>query len=368
MESKGFISKYGFFSTIVVTVIGVGIFSYPHKIAKEVGSDGWFVTIVAGTIAFLFIYILIKVSEMNGFKHFVYILDDNFGKILSKIICLIFVAYNISVMAIAMRIFAEVIKMYLLNRTPTEFILFVMILVGTYLIRGDIGSLIKFNELSFWVMFIPIFCILPFSIVNADFTNILPVFNNPPINYIDGIRHASFSFFGFEIVLLIVPFLKSKNKIAKTALLSILFITVFYLIIIVLCIAVFAKEETSQLLWPTITLIKTVSIPGAFIERWEGIVMAFWVLFYFTTFVNIYYFSSDILNKGFKLKDSKISCIIIIPLIYIVSLIPENISEVFLFSDSIVPYLHVFAVIIVPLVLLIIGKLKKREVKIYEND
>jgi hypothetical protein len=122
----------------------------------------------------------------------------------------------------------------------------------------------------------------------------------------------------------------------------------------------FAKEHTKQLIWPTITLIRSIVIPGAFVERWEGLVMALWVLFYFTTFVNMYYFSGDIIKDVFHLHDIKLSSMIMAPIIYLIAMYPQNIAEVYDMSGKVTPILSVFSFIVLPLVLLLRSGVKGR--------
>lgn len=360
MNNKGFVSKYGLFATIVVSVVGVGIFSYPSSITNEVGTDGWFVTILAGIISFFLLNLIYTVVLKNNYSTFYSMLENNLGKIISKVFAFIFCVYFISTVAFGMRIFAEVTKMYLLEQTPTEFILLVMILTGLYLVRGEVSALVKFNEIAFAAMFIPMIIILVFATRGGKLTNVLPLLQTKPYEYIKSLPTATYAFGGFEIAYLVLPFMKDKDGIRKTFFKSMLFITIFYALVTILCLMFFAKEHTKNLIWPTIALIRAIVIPGAFIERWEGIVMALWVLFYFTTFVNMYYFSGDIIKEAFNFHDIKLSSLILAPIIYIVALYPQNIAEVYDASDKITPILAIFSFIILPLVLLLSKGLKER--------
>lgn len=360
MNNKGFVSKYGLFATIIVTVVGVGVFSYPSRMANEVGTDGWFVTILAGGITFLLLSLIYRVIVKNDYDTFYIMLENNLGKIIGKVFAFILCVYFIFSVALGMRIFAEVIKMYLLEQTPTEFILLVMIFTGLYLVRGEVSALVKFNEIAFFAMFIPIIIVLVFATRGGELSNVLPVLQSSPINYIKALATATYAFGGFEIAYLILPFMKDKNGVRKTFFKSIALITVFYAIVTILCLMFFTKEHTKELLWPTITLIRAIVIPGAFIERWEGIVMALWVLFYFTTFVNMYYFSGDIIKEAFHFHDIKLSSIILSPIIYIVALYPQNIAEVYDTSGKVTPILSVFSFIVLPLTILFFGRLRGR--------
>ncbi|CAB1254084.1 Spore germination protein A2 [Clostridiaceae bacterium BL-3] len=356
MTGRSFITGFGVFTTIIVTVIGVGIFSLPRELVSAAGTDGWAVVIMAGFITYFLIYMACKTFKSNGYNKFSTILENNFGKILGGILAVGFVLYNIFTISIGMRIFVEVIKMYLLEKTPTEFLIVVTIFSGIYLVRSKLQNLIKFNEVSFWIMFISLDMILLFTLNKTDFTNVLPMFTNTPYTYLMALKSAIYSFAGIEIIYLMGPFIKDKFNIKKTAIKSIAFITLFYAMIIVFSLAIFSKEQTKILLWPTITMINSININGAFIERWEGVVMALWVMFYFTTFSNIYYLSSDIVKDVFKLDDVKLSSALIAPVIYIIALYPQNIAQLYDMSNRFIPPLFIYSLVVLPIVILLFGK------------
>ena len=270
MEDRGKIEEFGLFTTIVVAIVGVGIFSCPREVIDKVGSDAWIVTLIGGIVVFLLLYLIYKVMKKNNFEDITCILQNNFGKFIGGIFAITFSIYSIFIVSLGMREFVEVIKLYLLRRTPTEFILMITILTGTYLVRGEIGDLVKFNEISFWVMFIPAFVVIIFSAVNADFTNILPVLNNKPSAYFKASKYILFCFGGIEIAYLILPYVKNKKDSSKVLKKSISFVTIFYLVIMIFVLAVFSKEQSRTILWPTITMVKTLDIPDTFIEHWEG--------------------------------------------------------------------------------------------------
>ena len=359
MNKNNFIGGYGIFVTLVVSVVGINIFTQPSEMAKTVGNDGWMVSILVGVISFIVLTIIYKVSSANNYESLYNILVRNTGVFLGKIIGILYILFIILSIAVGMRIFSEVLKMYLLEKTPTEFIIVTMLICGTYLIRGDISSLIKVNEVSFWVMFIPIYLVLLFAFSNADFTNIFPILQNKPMNYVNAIIISSYSFGGLEIAFLIIPFMKEKTKFMVFSAYAIGFIALFYVIINLFCIATFSKYETSSLIWPTITMVKSINIPGGFIEGLEGSIMALWVLFYFANFTNSFFFASDLVKDVFALDDIKLSSLVVLPIIYIVALYPESIGELYKISEKIFPLIIALFLLLIPLILLIITKAKR---------
>lgn len=355
MSKKNVMSRYDLFVTIVVTVVGTSLFSYPRVLTEKIGTDGWFVIILSGIILLPFLYILCKAAKVNKFKRLTEMLEDSLGSIIGRIVAIYIALAGVFIISIEMRTFVEVIKMYLLDRTPTEFILFLMIIVGSFLVRGEIESVIKFNEIAFWLMFVPVILSILFLLHKADFTNIFPVFTHSPIEYIKASQSSLYSLIGFGIIYMILPLVNEKDDIFKVAFKSVAFIVVFYLVIFLSTLFVFPSNYNSKLLWPTITALSTVDIPGAFIERWEGLVMVFWIVFYFTTYVNILYFVSEIVKDVFQLEDVKISVVLILPFIYLLSLYPQNIAEVYDMRKRFVPFIDTVVVGILPIVLLATG-------------
>lgn len=360
MEDKEFITSYGFFATIIVTVIGVGIFSFPKELALYVGSDSWIITILAGVIALVIFYLLVKAVQENDYMDFSDMLTKNFGDFFGSFVNLLYCIYYILVISIGMRTFVEVIKMYLLEKTPTEFILILTILAGTYLIRGEKNAVIKFNEIAFWLMFIPIGIILLFTFSQSQLVNIIPTLDNKPMDYLLAFKTPIYAYTGISIAYMVLPALKNKNSIKNVIKKSIIFITVFYTVVVILCLAVFGKEQMKVIIWPTITMMKSINLPSSFIERWEGVVMTLWTIFYFSTFINGYYVSTNALKDVFKLEDVRISLLIIAPAIYIFAIYPRSIVSLHNISTTILPVFSALIVVILPLALLLTNMLRKK--------
>ncbi|EKS4343317.1 spore gernimation protein [Clostridium sporogenes] len=358
VRDENFVTSYSLFATIVTSVIGISVFSYASDLSNIVGNDGWIVIIISALISFFLIYIMYLIIKFNNYNEFYEIVSDNFGAVLGKLIALSFIMYNIIYISNGLRVFIEEIKLYLLEKTPTEFLIIVSIIVASYLIRGEVDTLVKFNEVAFWVSFIPVIFILIFAFYQGDFTNLLPVFENKPTNYIKATWTTINRFKGIEIIFLLLPFMKKKNKTPKVLFNSLFFIGVFYIFIVILSIIMFSTEQVKVMLWPGITMIKSIDIPGTFVERWEGIIMAVWVLFFFTTFTNTYYFSADVLKDILHIEDIKISSLLIVPFIYIIALYPENVAEVMSVEKSLMSILFIINIVVIPIILFAISKFK----------
>lgn len=357
MDEK--INGFGIFASIITAVIGIGIFSYPRELTEKVSTDAWIVTLISTLLSILLILIICYIVKINSYKSLNDIFTDTSGKFIGAMFSIIFVFYNIFSISIGLRIFTEVLKMYLLEKTPTELIVILMILTGFYMVRGGTLSVVKFNEICFWLMFIPMCIIILLVLKLGDISNVLPIFQNKPIKYFEAIKPTIYAFGGFEIAYLLIPLLKSKRKAVKYLFLAMLFVGLFYTIIVVLVLSIFGAEETKILLWSPITMVKCIDIPGTFIERWDGVVMALWVIFYASTFINGLNFSTTLIKDTFLLKSKYTPLYILTPIIYLIALYPDNLKEIYSIGSTIVPVLALLVYIIIPIFIIICSKIKK---------
>ncbi|OPJ63401.1 GerAB/ArcD/ProY family transporter [Clostridium oryzae] len=357
MNKDKYIDSFGYFCTIIVTIVGIGIFSYPREVSDLVAGDSWLVALISAGITYLFVRFILKAMEKNEYKPINIVLRRNLGTIIGSFIMLLMALSNIVIISLGMRAFIEVIKMYLLQNTPTEFLVAITILCGVYLVRSGLIANIKFNEVAFWIMFIPMVFMLIFAAFQSDFTNNLPLFNSKPISYIRAILVSNFVYGGAEIIYLLVPNLKDKKGAVKTGFRALAFIGIFYAVTIILCIGVFTSDVMGNIIWPTITMMKVVDVPGTFVERWYGIVLALWIVFYFTTFSNGFTFSAHMLKDSIKLFDIRISSMLIVPFIYLIAMYPTNIAELYYVIDMVSPVFYAINLIFVPIVIFATGKI-----------
>jgi spore germination protein len=328
MKDKNFIRDFGLFASLVVSMLGIGVFYSPSVVAKYVNADGWIIAIITGIIIFLIMYVIYSLMKINTYDDLVIILKNIYGGVLGRVISIAYAIMMIIALAISLRVFSEVITMFLLPNTPTEVILVTLIFMGMYLTRGGLANVVHFNEIAFWIMIIPTVISFLLTLSIADFTNLLPVFTASPKSYIQGSFELLFLMNGFSMAFILIPYVKEKEKVPKILRRSSIFLALFYGITFILVGATLSVGQARNNIFPTITMLQSITSRSGFLERWDSLIMAIWVIFYFTAFANIYYFSSYIVKHVFNIKDIKIASIIFIPVVYIAALFPDSVVDV----------------------------------------
>jgi len=354
------ISSFQMMVLIVNTIIGVGSISLPSDLSKSLGTGGWFLLLTGGFLTCIVVVITSKLMKMYPEKTIVEISRELVGTTLTNILMMIFILYLLDISTYIIRIFAEVIKMFLLLNTPTEVIIITMLFTTAYIARSGIEPIARLTLMAIPFMTIPFFIIGLVLLQDLDFTNLLPLFRFGLKDLVMSIPSSFFSFGGFEFILIYIAFVKSPRESTKYSVLAIVIVTIVYIILFVVSIARFGEIGLADQAWPILALSKSVEFPGAFVENVDGIVMATWVLITFTTLAPALFANALIISRIFKLRDHKLFVLPLIPIIFILSLIPDNQVEVQKHLGTITNYLLTFSAIILPISFYIIARFKNR--------
>ncbi|MDF2671883.1 MAG: hypothetical protein K0R09_148 [Clostridiales bacterium] len=343
------------------TILGVGILTLPATLTKEVGNDAWLLAIISGLSNVPFVYFICKVGERYGEKGFLGTLKSIFGRLLGTLLSIPVLVYFIVFSGIVVRVFAETIKLFFLNNTPLEFIIVPLLLLAIFLARSGVEPTGRFFEAVTPIIIVILAGLIIVAIPNTkQLTNLRPYLTTPAMKYITGLKAGIFSFGGFEILLILFPFIRKPKKAFKASVISLLSIIVIYTVIIIECISKFGAKKTKALIYPTVTLIKSSEIPGAFIERMEGFLISMWVLFVFTTVVSLMYGFSVIGGDLFKHKERKHFIPLFLPVMYIVALMGDNVAQMFAISGKLSLYLGGFVTMLLPTLMYIMMLLKRK--------
>lgn len=341
----------------------MGILYLPSNIAIVMGNDGWIGIILGGLLTIPLIIMINKIFILYPDKNFFQIGYEVLGKWIFNIFLIIFLIYFILLLSFITRNLAEIVNAFLLETTPTEVMIVTFILATAYIARSDINIIGRMSYHIYPMILGFVVIVSLISSTGLDFTEMLPVFQSNVKDLPKGLWITFFSFSGFEILFFVLPFAEEKEKTIKYSLIGICTVIIMYVVIFVISLSQYGLEHLQRQLFPTLSLIKEVDLPGFFIENLDGLVMAIWVLVIFATAGPIYYSTGKIISNLLKTKSQDIFIISLLPIIYIISLIPQNLMEVYNTLGKLINYLGIVCIIVMPITLYTIGYYKIRRDK-----
>ncbi len=367
MKVKSRISSIGLFFILAQTMVGVGLLSLPYETNKVADSDGWISILISGVfIQFivLFLWLLCrKFPNLTLFDFSKVIL----GSIPGTVINILYIIYFLAIVCYTLIIFTDTLKRWILPETPG----WVLVLIGVVLlIYGSVCTIKNivslFSFLFLFILFLFIITLLVYRDPTIDIRYIFPIGASGGWNILKSTSDVFISFIGFETLLIYFAFIKQSKHISalKGAFFAVLFVTVFFMYIVIISTMMLSPEEMKITSEPVLYILSAISIHV--LSRLDLLILSIWGPVVLMTIIS-YSFSAGMgISKVLHIKH-KIAVVLFGVFVFIIS-----ITFYYMEITTLKKWLKQLSLIfgfVIPLILLLITVTFKREAtSIYEKN
>ncbi|TCT13959.1 spore germination protein [Natranaerovirga pectinivora] len=344
---------------LMLNLFGTTSLILPRMAAETAGRDGW-ISVALGTV-FAIVYAVIILHLAYKFPHktlFEYT-ETLAGRIITFIIAFIFITRLVLAASFGLRLFSELIKEALLENTPIEVIIMSMLLVVLYIARKGYECRARVAEIIVWIVFIPIILVLLFAIPQVNFSRVLPVFVSSPQDIFMGAYVISLTYSAIDLLLIAIPYTDKPRKTRRPVISAIVLIGIFNVFLCIITFGLFGDIGTQRQIWPVMNIMQVVKLPGALLERQDALMISFWILSIFAVINAYVFFISVITQKVFKLKEQNFLVLPLLPIIFLIALIPDNVVQIYEYTKNIMSYMGLFLLVFLPLALIFLARIKK---------
>lgn len=359
MKNKKMISKSQLMYIILQSQIGVGLLSLPYMAHKHAKSDGWISVIVAGIGVFILLLIMWALCKRFPNDTIYEFSNKIVGRSIGMFISFLYVLNFFIVSIFSVTITVSILKKWILTFTPPYVIIFCIVGTGIYLGRENIKIIARFYTfVSILIIFLVVLELLSYSDVN--FKYLFPIGQSGIKNILIGGHDALMSMLGFELILVIYPFVKGTNKeILKFSTIAITFVTLLYTFFLITSYVVFSPLEIDIVSEPILYMLKALSFKV--VERIDLIFLCIWIVPIVTSFVMYLHLASVGVSKLLKQKNHKKATLILGILIIIVSLMTPKEDQFLVKFNMFVSYTSYIYIGLIPLIFLIVSYLSKKK-------
>lgn len=345
------LSKVQVMTITVGAIFGVDILMVQHHMVKIARQDGWISLAIGGllSIGFAFIYYLLAVLhpdlDMPEIKL------KLCGPFLGRLLLFPTALYAVLYAGLSARIFAQALKMFLLDRTPIYAIIALMLVVVAYSVYKGIYVIGSISDVIFPLCVFTVVSMLLLSFQQVDLDRLKPVLFENMDNVIRGIFPGFRHFMGFGIIAYIYCHTYQAKGTYKWFIAGLLIPIAFYVLLTVVSIGVFSVGSLEGLIFPTLTLSKSIEFPATFLERLESFTAVIWIAIVFESLIVFFYISIRDFSVlfGISRKYDRYTIIVLIIAAYIISLLEPHGIQVLNYFRILVSTYTLYSLIIVPL-------------------
>ncbi len=309
--------------------IGVGIQGFQRIIYLEAKHDAWISVILGGIATAIVGFVMVKTlaayesSDLFGIQY------DVMGRWIGNFLNFLFVLYFLGAFHIIVRNYIEVIQAWIFPEVPNWLLALTLVYLVYYGLNGGLRTIVGVSffsvVLSLWLILMLAY---PFQFANWNY--LFPILESSLTEIAMGAKQMTFTAIGFEIILVIFPFLKEKEKVHKHMQLGLLFTTVLYLALMVVSLAYFSGGQLERTIWGTLSLFKIVRFP--FIERFEYVAITFWILLVLPNLMLYLWAATRGVSRMLNKKEKKVGWFLL-AIIYITLVYPLNRTQINMMND-----------------------------------
>ena len=317
-------------SIVACNLIGLGILTMPRLVVKDALQDGWIAIVMGGLILIMALLLMNRVCQRFPELTLVEMLERVFGRYLGMVLALVFICFEIFLAAVMSRIWTGIIGTYLLPKTPSTVIIAVFLLAVSYLTIEGLKNIGRICEISQYLI-IPLFLVVIVTLPEADWLNLMPVGGSGIKNILLALATTGFGYSGAIIYMVIYPFNIKKEKALRAGLAGAVFVIGTYVFLVAVSIMVFGSMGIQGIRWPILELMRITTFPV--IERLDFFVLLFYQLIVYRITALSIFNAGFGLAKILHLKEHRYMVLAVLPFIYTIALLPQDVFEVEKFSN-----------------------------------
>lgn len=327
LEAKSHMSVWQLAVVIFVTCVGAQIMLTPRALIADAGHGAWISIMIGGGFFYVSTCLMLVLAKKYPDETIVEYAPRLFGKVGGVIVIFWFhLLFFLQVVQIFAGI-GKIITFYMFDRTPPEVVILALLVICTYCALQDWGTILRIQQFMFFVAYSILIMVWVASSLNLQFENLLPLW---PVDT-KTVLSSSFStwgmYAGYECVLLLMPLVYRQARLGS--LIKIVggafgCLTLIFLLVTIIIIGVLTVDGAKNLLYPALIVIRSVELPGTFIERLENYLLIAWVPVVFDTLAAMMYFMGQIWMRHWRQADHRPWVLFWVPIIYVCSTLLDS--------------------------------------------
>ncbi|MBM7579112.1 GerAB/ArcD/ProY family transporter [Jeotgalibacillus terrae] len=346
MQIKNEVTGWQLFYLVVQTQVGIGVLSMQKDISIVSRHDAWISLAIGGILIQLllmvFLWLLLRAGEVDYFI----LLEKAFGQIIGKLLAACYLAYFIYILLVSNLSFTKVISEWIYMDTPRWILMLLFLIPAMYCASGKVVHIARFSMLVSIILPVLVMLLIPVY-STPNYTHFFPIGSEGAGQILKGLEATLLAYIGFESFLYFSKYVRSnREKELKKAAFSTLFVTVFYLFLLISTQVYFHIEELVIVPYAVLYILKSLSF--VIVDRIDLIFLSLWIVIALTSFVNFLFIASNESKNLFHLKSHKRPIIFIVFAVFVTSLFIKEKQDI-IGVQTALPAVAIIFTVILPL-------------------
>ena len=358
---NGKISSTQLKKTLIISTISTSIMVVPGLASYDSGKGG-FVAILGGSLLALLYGLLLWILSKNIEGHIATYTTQAIGRCFTTFFGILYLIKFTFTCVFLVTIYTNIITQTLLPHTDKKVIILLLLCVTLYISSRKLETALRLYEFLYFLILVPIIFFFLLGIPKIQLTNLMPGLMTMGNHSFRMILSVFFTFFPLEFVVFLTPSMDAKEKelARKNIIYSVGIICGILLLVYAVVVGILGSVEARNHIWSTVTVLQLLSVPGGFIQRLDGIVLAFWLLSIFSVLSFLFYFTKETVTMMFHEKGKKGYLLFFSFFVFILTLVPVPVNHLQNLFTKYLLFIGIPGSILLPFIIILANKLKRR--------
>jgi len=358
LEAKGKMSSWQLGLVVAAGLLNARAIFTPTIVVHYAEQFVWLSSALGGLLFYAAAYLMIRLGEQFPEETIGEYTPRLVGKRFGIVIFLVFIIVLLLDIINCAKALTILSSVFLFDRTPPEFLVMVLLLAVVYCAMQEWGTILRVIQILILVLpMLQIFYSLIW--INFEPLNLLPLWPDNFIGILQGIPYHTDYYAGYESLLVLLP-LASRGKVsfARTVGWGFLVIILIYVVGGIALVGSITAKTITSIQVSIIYAMKSVELPGTFIERLENYIIMFFIPLTYISMVLDYFVVAEGCRKYLKYKDHRTFIPVFLPLIFWVSSVVDTPARQETFRNFSMYMALFFSFVIIPILLFLVWRKK----------
>jgi spore germination protein (amino acid permease) len=257
----------------------LGLFTYQRVLVQAAGREAFWSLLLAILWAMVNIVLLITLARRFPRQTPPQYLEAVYGKSLGKLLLVTVILFFLFLSAVALREIGDLVNTVFLPATPIEVTMLLVLLAAVYASWYGLEAVARFLAIVYPITLGLV--ALTFTGAGVRMTEIqavIPSLPRDPGALLAGTGAALFALFGFEIIIMLFPFVRDQSKPYHPGLWIVFLNGALLLLSLLVTLGVWGVEPVRHLQYPGSATLRVLRMPGVLVERLGAFVALSWTM------------------------------------------------------------------------------------------
>lgn len=327
----------------------------------------WLSSALAGVLFYLAAYLMIRLGQQFPEETIGEYVPRLFGKKFGSVVFFIFIMALLINIINCIASLTKLTSIFLFDQTPYAVLVMVLLLAVVYCVMQEWGTILRVIQILIFAL--PLLYIF-YSLIWLNFEplNLLPLWPDNFMGILHGVIFHTAYYAGYESLLVLLPFTRrGEVSFVRTIGWGFLIITLIYIFGGVSLVGGISAKTVASVPQPVIYAMKSIELPGTFIERLENYMIMFFVPVTYISMVMSYFALAEGCRRYLSYNDHRTFIPIFLPLIFFISIFVDTPERYDTFRYFGVFIVYFFSFIIIPLLLFLVWWKQERSKNAKQN-